>query len=127
MFLPSTVFILSFFPPHEHRDKELINLELALANLAQVEKRIERARKEVKSAKNNPSEEYALEKVEKVLLNNEPARNAILNEEEVLAIKSLGSLTRKKMIYAANVQDSQLGSVNEMVENLKVMVPADGS
>lgn len=109
------------------RDAELINLELALADLAQVEKRIERARKEVKSAKNNPAELPALEKVEKVLLNNEPARNAVLTEDEDLAIKSLGLLTRKKMIYAANVQDSQLGTGNEMVERLKVMAASDGS
>lgn len=109
------------------RDAELINLELALADLAQVEKRLERARKEVKSGKNNPAELPALEKVEKVLLNNEPARNAVLNEEEDLAIKSLGLLTRKKMIYAANVQDSQLGSGNDMVEKLKGMAASDGS
>jgi ribosome-binding ATPase YchF (GTP1/OBG family) len=68
-----------------------------------------------------------LEKVEKVLLNSETARTAILNEEEELAIKSLGLLARKKIFYAANVQDSKLGSGNELMERLKVMASADGS
>ena len=86
------------------RDAELINLELALADLAQVEKRMQRVEKERKA---DSKEGQALEKLAAVLNNNEPARNAELDEEEELEIKSLGLLTRKKMIYAANVADSQ--------------------
>ena len=86
------------------RDAELINLELALADLAQVEKRMQRVKKERKA---DSKEGQALEKLAAVLNNNEPARNAELDEEEELEIKSLGLLTRKKMIYAANVADSQ--------------------
>jgi ribosome-binding ATPase len=106
------------------RDAELINLELCLADLGQVEKRLERVSKDRKA---DPNEKSALEKVLAVLNNDEPARNALLEEDEENAIKSLGLLTRKKMIYAANVADEHLASGNEMVDKLKEMAGKDGS
>lgn len=106
------------------RDAELINLELALADLASVEKRLERARKDKKG---DPVEVQALEKVFAVLMNNEPARKAVLEEPEELSIKSLGLLTRKKMIYAANVADSDLANGNKMVDKLKELAASEGA
>lgn len=97
------------------RDAELINLELALADLAQVEKRMERVKKERKA---DSKEGQALEKVAEVLNDNRPARDAELDEEEEMTIKSLGLLTRKKMIYAANVADVHLASGNELSDQL---------
>jgi GTP-binding protein YchF len=109
------------------RDAELINLELALADLAQVEKRLERVQKELKSGKSSKEEASALEKISAVLSNNEPARNAILDPAEEEAIKSFGLLTRKKMIYAANVADSDLATGNEMVDKLKELATREGA
>ena len=70
------------------RDAELINLELTFADLAQVEKRLERIKKELKSGKATPEEKSALEKVAEKLNNDEPARNAELDEAEELAINA---------------------------------------
>ena len=106
------------------RDAELINLELALADLAQVEKRLQRIKKDRNAS---PVEKGALEKVATVLNNEEPARNADLNDEERLSLKSLGLLTLKKMIYAANVADDQLASGNEMVDKLKEIAEKEGA
>lgn len=106
------------------RDAELINLELALADLAQVEKRLERVRKDRKA---DPAEKSALEKVAEVLLSNEPARNAQLTEEEENAIRSFGLLTRKSMIYAANVADGDLASGNAQVDRLRKVAEAEGA
>lgn len=106
------------------RDAELINLELALADLSQVEKRIERVRKDKKS---DPIELSALEKVIVFLSNGEPARKATLEKDEELAIKSLGLLTSKKMIYAANVLDTDLASGNAMVERLREVALLEGA
>lgn len=78
------------------RDAELINLELALSDLAQVEKRLERMRKDLKSGKASEAEASALEKIAEVLNNDEPARNAVLDDAEEEAIKSFGLLTSKK-------------------------------
>ena len=108
------------------RDAELINLELALADLAQVEKRLERMKKDRKSGKASEAEASALEKVAAVLNNDEPARNAVLDDAEEEAIKSFGLLTRKKMIYAANVADADLAQGNEMVEKLRTLAEKEG-
>ena len=109
------------------RDAELINLELALSDLASVEKRLERMRKERKSGKANESEGTALEKIAAVLNNDEPARNAVLDDAEEEAIKSFGLLTRKKMIYAANVADADLAEGNAMVERLRSLADSEGA
>jgi ribosome-binding ATPase len=106
------------------RDAELINLELAFADLAQVEKRLERVKKDKKA---DPIEVTALQKVYDLVTNGEPARKAQLDTEEELAVKSLGLLTRKKMIYAANVADSDLAKGNDMVDRLKVVAEAEGA
>ena len=106
------------------RDSELINLELILADLAQVEKRLARVKKDRKT---DSDEGKALEKIVAALENEEPARNAELSEEEELAIKALGLLTRKKMIYAANVADSDLAEGNEMTERLGEVAKKEGA
>jgi GTP-binding protein YchF len=95
-----------------------------LADLAQVEKRLERVNKDKKS---DPNEKSALEKVAKVLSNDEPARNAKLDDDEEAAIKNMGLLTRKKMIYAANVSDEDLATGNAMVEKLKELAEKEGA
>lgn len=109
------------------RDAELINLELAFADLAQVEKRLERVKKDLKTGKATAEEASALEKVYEVLMRDEPARNAELDDSEEAAIRSFGLLTRKKMIYAANVADGDLANGNEMVEKLRAMAVKEGA
>ena len=109
------------------RDAELINLELAFADLAQVEKRLERVKKDLKTGKATAEEASALEKVFEVLMRDEPARNAKLDDSEEQAIRSFGLLTRKKMIYAANVADGDLANGNEMVEKLRAMAVKEGA
>lgn len=107
------------------RDAELINLELALSDLASVEKRLERVKKDRKA--DSDKEAGALEKLMTVLMNDEPARNAVLDEDEELLVKSLGLLTRKKMIYAANVSDMDLANGNAMVEQLRAVAESEGA
>jgi hypothetical protein len=106
------------------RDAELINLELIFADLALVDKRLERVKKDRKADKYEIS---ALEKVFEVLNQDMPARNAKLDEEEEKAIKSFGLLTRKPMIYAANVADEDLATGNEMVDRLRALAESEGA
>ena len=106
------------------RDAELINLELIFADAAQVDKRFEKAKKDRRT---DPKEITALEKVKAVLDEGEPARNADLDEDEELAVKALGLLSRKPMIYAANVADSDLADGNEMVEKLRSLAKSEGA
>lgn len=98
------------------RDAEVINLELILADLAQVDKRLERVKKDRKA---DPVEARALEKLKEALDLGKPARGVDLDEDEAFSVKSLGLLTRKRMIYAANVADEDLAEGNGMVDTLR--------
>jgi GTP-binding protein YchF len=106
------------------RDAELVNLELAFADLDQVENRLVRVNKDRNA---DPSEKSALEKVKEVLESDRPARYAELDEDEENAIKSFGLLSRKKMIYAANVADSDLATGNEMTKKLQELADREGA
>lgn len=75
------------------RDMEIINMELALTDMAQVEKRLERARKDRKNV--NPAELSALEKCLSALEVGNPVRSVELNDDESIAVKSLTLLTQK--------------------------------
>lgn len=109
------------------RDIEIINIELTLADMAQAEKRLERARKEMKTKKEAAFEVSALEKIVPVLQEGGSARSVKLTEDEALAVKPLGLLTLKPVIYAANVNENDLSTGNAYVEKVKEIAKAEGS
>ncbi len=101
------------------RDIEVINLELALSDLAQVERRIERTKKQARTSKDAQAELEILEKLEAVLNEGKSVRMAGLNEDESFLIKPLNLLTSKPIIYAANVSEDDLASGNDWVEKVR--------
>lgn len=101
------------------RDIDIINLELVLADLAQIERRIERARKSAKTSKEAQAEVATLETLIAALNAGKQARQIDLTEEEELLIKPLGLLTRKPVIYAANVSEDDLASGNQWVDKVR--------
>jgi len=110
------------------RDIEIINLELILADFAQVEKRLSKVAKESRGPSNNdPDEKSALEKLNAVLDEGKPARSIDLSEEEFEAVRGLGLLSMKPIVYAANVMDSDLATGNEMVEQVRGLAAEDGA
>ncbi len=107
------------------RDIEVINLELALADLAQLERRIDRVRKQARADKEAQAELAILEKLLPVLNEGQTARQVDLDEEAEAIIKPLGLLTRKPMIYAANVSEDDLASGNAWVEQVRAVAAAE--
>ncbi|MBD2314852.1 redox-regulated ATPase YchF [Desertifilum sp. FACHB-1129] len=101
------------------RDIEVINLELALADLSQVERRIDRARKQARGNKEAQVEVEALEKLLAALNQGQSARNIDLTEEEAESVRSLGLLTAKPVIYATNVTEDDLAAGNAWVEQVR--------
>lgn len=103
------------------RDIEVINLELALADMGQIERRLARTKSRVKAADagNDPHEAPALKKIAEALDDGRPARAVPLSEEERAAVGPLGLLTMKPVIYAANVADADLAEGNEWVETVR--------
>ncbi|MEO1210956.1 MAG: redox-regulated ATPase YchF [Cyanobacteria bacterium J06638_20] len=109
------------------RDIEIINLELSLADLSQIEKRIDRVRKQAKSSKEAKVELEVLEKLLPVLEAGKSARVAELEPEEEAIIKPLGLLTRKPVIYATNVSEDDLAGGNEWVEQVSAIAAEENS
>lgn len=109
------------------RDIEIINLELALSDLSQVDRRIERTRKLARTSKEAQIELVALEKLTTALNEGKPARQVSLTEEEAESVKVLGLLTAKPVIYAANVSEDDLASGNEWVEQVRKVAATDNA
>ncbi|KGR86810.1 redox-regulated ATPase YchF [Lysinibacillus odysseyi] len=90
-------------------DIEVINLELILADMESVEKRLQRVSKMAKQKdKEALIEEPVLLKVKEALEAEKPARAADLSEDEMKVIKGLHLLTIKPMLYVANVSEDEV-------------------
>ncbi len=101
------------------RDIEVINLELCLADLAQVERRCERTRKQARANKDAQAELVVLEKLQTALNEGQSIRLLNLSEAESEIIKPLGLLTAKPVIYATNVSEDDLATGNHWVEQVQ--------
>lgn len=101
------------------RDIEIINLELGLSDLAQVERRIERGRKQAKTDKTVQQEMEILQRISTALNEGKSVRQVDLTAEEQDLIKHLNLLTAKPIIYATNVSEDDLATGNQYVEQVR--------
>ena len=90
------------------RDIETINLELIFADIETVNKRLDKARKNLKADKKYQEEIDLLEKILQNLENGISARAIDFNEDEQGLVKDMFLLTTKPILYIANVSESQL-------------------
>ena len=109
------------------RDIETINLELVLADLETVNKRIERAAKLAKGDKKYYAEEDLFKKIRDHLEAGKPARTLELNDDEKEIIKDAFLLTMKPILYVANVSEADIGKENEYVAKVKEYAKTENS
>ncbi|HEY5886009.1 MAG TPA: redox-regulated ATPase YchF [Pyrinomonadaceae bacterium] len=96
------------------RDIETIQIELALADLATVERRREKAQKNLKSGDKVARQELeVLDKLQPALEEGRSARTIALTEDERAVARNFFLLTTKPTIYAANVDEATLGSIDD--------------
>jgi ribosome-binding ATPase len=108
------------------RDREVINIELGLADLATVEKRLDRTARTAKSGDPQAKLEVRiLEAVQTALAAGTPARVVVPTEEETAVFRSLNLLTAKPVLYAANVAEDQISDENAFVMALRTAVERD--
>ncbi len=100
------------------RDIETINLELIFADIETVNKRIDKAKKNLKADKKYQAEIDLLEKILKALESGQSARTLQFNEEEQEFVKDMFLLTTKPILYVANVSEAQLDQI-EKDENVQ--------
>lgn len=103
------------------RDIEVINLELILADLAQIDRRAERIRKQARTSKDAQTEVAVLEKLSAALNEGKSARQVELTEDEQALIQPLDLLTIKPLIYVANVSEEDLATGNPWVEQVRTV------
>ena len=103
------------------RDIETINLELIFADMETIEKRLEKAKKNLKADKKYQAEIDLLEKIKESLEKGIPARAIDYNEDEQEMLKDMFLLTAKPIIYIANISEAQIENAeNEpMVKEVK--------
>ena len=94
------------------RDIETIQIELALADLATVERRREKAQKSLKSGDKIARQELdVLDKIQPALEQGRSARTVTLTDDEKAVARNFFLLTTKPTIYAANVDESALANL----------------
>ena len=100
------------------RDIETINLELIFADMETVDKRLERAKKNLKADKKYQFEIDTLEKIKKTLEEGRSARTLDLTDEEREVIKDAFLLTMKPILYIANISEDEINNADDN-ENVK--------
>ena len=108
-------------------DIEVINTELALADMASVERALLRVSKASKSGnKDDLAKKQVLERIFQQLDSGLPARGLGLDEEEQALIKDLCLLTLKPTMYIANVQDDGFTD-NPLLDKVQVFADKEGA
>lgn len=110
------------------RDVETINLELIFADLEMLERRIERTRKFLKSGdKKFQTEIEVYEAIKAHLESGKPARSMTFDSEQQLIVDQLFLITLKPVLYAGNVSENDLSSLdsNKFLAELKELAASE--
>lgn len=112
------------------RDIETIQIELALSDLATVERRREKAQKSLKSGDKVARQELeVLDKLQPALEQGRSARTVSLTEDERAIARNFFLLTTKPTIYAANVEEAALANIgsNQMVNAVRELADEEAA
>ena len=111
------------------RDIETINLELILADMDVLDRRLQKTKKSGKSGDKALIAEAAfLERLMEHLESGECARSfEIEREDEKEIFDSINLLTAKPVLYAANVSEDDAATGNAFVEQVKEFAAKEGS
>jgi hypothetical protein len=109
-------------------DIEVINTELALADLDTVDKKIQRAEKMARSGDKKAKDEVAFyQRVKGLLEQVRKLRGVAENEDERLWLRDLHLLTDKPVLYVANVAEDDLHGEHSFVARVREIAAAEGA
>ena len=102
---PNVIHVAGAINPKD--DVEVINIELAMADLATVEKRLATTKPKLKTGQDKTAAEQVaiLEKLQQTLQQGKPIRDLPLHEEEKPLVKELQLLTAKPVLYVINTDE----------------------
>jgi GTP-binding protein YchF len=109
------------------RDREIVNTELALADLESVERRIERVARKAKSGEREAQRELALlERAQLLLSQGVSLQGMEVEAEDAALFRSFHLLSAKPVLYLANVAEGDLpDGKNEWTEQLRAKLEAE--
>jgi len=112
---------------HPANDIEVINTELALADMESVEKALQKAQKTAKTGDKDAKARVALlEKITEGLNDGVMVRAMGLNEDQLESLKELFLLTIKPTMYIANVNEDGFEN-NPYLDQVKEIAEAEGA
>ena len=111
------------------RDIEIINLELIFCDLEVVENRLGKIEKKAVTTKDKEAlkEVDVLKRIKEALEQNIPARRLEYTEEEEKIIKNFSLLTKKPIIYMANVSENDIVLGNSYVKEVEEYASKEGA
>ncbi|HZK01232.1 MAG TPA: redox-regulated ATPase YchF [Anaerovoracaceae bacterium] len=110
-------------------DIETINLELIFSDLEIIERRLTKAKRDLKADKKIKREIDILERIESALEDGATARSLKFEPDEIDFVKSINLLSYKPVIYAANISEDMIsmGCENEYVMQIKEYADKENS
>jgi GTP-binding protein YchF len=113
-------------------DIETINIELALADLQSVEKRLEKNTRQVKTADPKLRQEAIavqelLERVSEHLGEGKPVRSMELSDDDNARLRELFLITAKTQIYVCNVDENDIEGTSPAVQAVKAIAESEGA
>lgn len=111
------------------RDIDIINLELIISDLEIVNNRLDKIEKKAITTKDKDAlfEVNALKKVKEALEKNIPLRRLEYTEDEDKVLKNFNLITKKPIIYMANVSEKDILCGNSYVEEVKKYASEENS
>ncbi|HEY1076756.1 MAG TPA: redox-regulated ATPase YchF, partial [Fontimonas sp.] len=114
--------------PDPIRDIEIINTELALADLDSVTKAADRLAKTAKAGIKEAVAKYELlKRVQAHLDGGKPVRSLALEPEEKVQLREFSFITAKPALYIANVDEAGLQNGNDYLKRVQAYAAAEGA
>ncbi|MDQ2679825.1 MAG: redox-regulated ATPase YchF [Candidatus Eremiobacteraeota bacterium] len=113
--------------PDPQRDIEIINIEMALADLASLQKRADKIEREARA---NPKLRYKADAARGLIAaleQGKPARSFPKGSPEAEIAGECFLLTAKPLLYVANIDEAQIGNPGPLMQAVDAVAKAEGS
>jgi len=113
--------------PDPARDIEIINLEMALADLSTLAKRLDKLEREARANPKLRRNVEAAKSLMEALESGTPARSFPAGSPEAQVAAESFLLTAKPMLYVANIDEGQITHPGPLLESVRRAAAGDGS
>jgi GTP-binding protein YchF len=113
--------------PDPARDIEIVGIEMALSDLASLEKRLERLEREARVDPKLGPQVEAARNLHGALEAGRPARGFPKESLEAAIARECFLLTSKPVLYVANIDEAQIASLGPAAQSLFAIAEAEGT